>query len=261
MKKDIFIVVFILLSFYIFSENLLLKDGKIFKGELVYLDKEKITMRVDNELYDFNISLIEYLIVPSSQVAQRLIFIRKNDNTELSVNLIKLTEFVIYYNLITGNELMLTKLSDIKTISVLNSNINSKAQAKKFFLEKENNDINKDITEILIEIVKSKNILSEDIKKDIQLSSKNNSVIIDNPDFYDKFWIRISKYLEKNNENLLWGLIENYSEKEKFFNIFYNEKKDIDKYIIEEYRTKIIDLRKEFYKRAKKILLSEIKLF
>ncbi|HOJ63628.1 MAG TPA: hypothetical protein PLE45_04335 [Spirochaetota bacterium] len=263
MKKNIIVLFLTFFScFLLISENLLLKDGKIFKGELVYLDKERITMKIENELYDFKISSIEYLIVPTNQLTQRLLYIKRKDNTELSINLIKLTETVIYYKMPNGNELMLLKLSDVFAMSVLNSNNNiANNSNKKIFLEKDDFDnINSDITEILINLARAKSILSDEIRKEIEQSSKKDSVIIDNPDFYDKFWLRVSNYIDKNTENLLWGLVENYSEKEKSINIFYNEKSNINSNkIIEEYKSKIIELRKEFYKRARRIIISQIK--
>ena len=161
-----------------------------------------------------------------------------------------------------GNELMLLKLSDVFAMSVLNSNNNiANNSNKKIFLEKDDFDnINSDITEILINLARAKSILSDEIRKEIEQSSKKDSVIIDNPDFYDKFWLRVSNYIDKNTENLLWGLVENYSEKEKSINIFYNEKSNINSNkIIEEYKSKIIELRKEFYKRARRIIISQIK--
>jgi len=90
------------------------------------------------------------------------------------------------------------------------------------------------------------------------------------PDFYEKFWARIYRYISSSTENLLWNLLENYSEKEKSVNQVYNEriqnldndKKSTRLYLEKkaslsgELKVSIRNLRNDFYKRARRIILS-----
>jgi hypothetical protein len=249
------LLIFIVNLNFINGENILLKDGSLIKGQLVSLNKSRISIMINNQVTEYGIDQIEYLIAQVSQDKYSTIFVRKTSGTMLKVNLIKLTQTALYYKNINDDELRLLKLSSISEISLENTTI-SKAMKENVYesdpdrIDNINDDINKLIEQL------SKRRPAEDVQSAKNQDIKSEMISIDNADFYEKFWSKINKYLDMNTENLLWNLLEDYSDKEKSLNLVYNEgfqdksKKDPG------IKDKIIKLRNDFYKRAKKILLS-----
>ncbi|OHD13326.1 MAG: hypothetical protein A2086_11650 [Spirochaetes bacterium GWD1_27_9] len=239
----------------LYSENILLKDGRIFKGNLININKNKIVINVNNQIFEFSINSIEYLIASVNQNEYSIIKIKRKDGSFQEVNLIKLTEQALYYKNISENDLKLIKLSSITELILISKIDSISSKVNKLIIKQDNNiDIEIDINNLIAQIIKLKTIYSSDKDQKEEKTQDTISINIENPDFYERFWTKISKYLDVNSENLLWNLLENYSEKEKSINLVYNENNNPNKE--KEIKNKIIELRKDFYKRAKKIILS-----
>ena len=256
MKRSACIILFLfLVSGILFGENILLKDGGLVKGKLVNLNKNKISLMVDDRIIEFSIDQIEYMIAQVSQDKYSTIFIRRNSGAMMKVNLIKLTETALYYKNLKEDELRLIKLSAVGEISLENSTI---AKVKKENYSETDSeeiiDINDDLDKIIEQLNKSKTDSTLNVRTN---GTKTEKVDIESADFYEKFWSKIYKYLDINRENLLWNLLEDYSDKEKSLNLIYNEglnqQSDTKN---DNIKSKILKLRNDFYKRAKKILIS-----
>ncbi len=255
------ILTFILMTNFLFSENIVLKDGTILKGSLIYLDLKKVSLLTDDKIYDVNISNIEYIIktnYPSGD-SYSLILLIKNDGSMDRVNLIKLTEKVIYYKKSTSEDLYITKLSLIKNLSLLTQNIPDDPQLKsKNTVSVKNDRI--DVVENILEMMIGYDSL-QTTKEGVFLAEK---FIIEDKDFYEKLWIRIYSKLDKTSENLLWNLLERYSEKEKSINLMYASKiKDAKSQqeataLTDELKTTIISIRKEFTSRARRFIIKSL---
>lgn len=242
---------------YSFGENLLMKDGRIFKGKLVDVNKKNISLEIDDKIMIFPINLIEYLVTQVTQNSYSLLWLKRKDNTFQKAYLIKLTESALYYKTQTNNDLKIVKLSNVDKL-FLYSDITTDLKYKdKITLEKDEiNDVDNEINILIENIVRNRNknkIITESEKEEIRVSTVSNPVNFEDINFYERFWARISKYLDTNNENLLWNLLEGYSEKEKSINLLY-EAEEIG--VKQNVKEKIIELRKDFYKRVKKIILS-----
>ncbi|HOF00100.1 MAG TPA: hypothetical protein PK385_00195 [Spirochaetota bacterium] len=250
-----------------FPENLLLKNGQIFRGDLASIEKDKISMIIEGELYDFYFKDIEYLIAGSNQPNYSNILIKRKNGVEENASLIKMTDSALYFKHTDQNELKILRMTEIDNIKVKTSVFIATEQKNTVVIDSDVGEINEDLDKIIARIVNNKigkNITKESVKDADKTSALENIIKIDSADFYDKFWLKINKYLDNNSTNLLWNLLENYSEKEKLLNIIYNEKltaisknkSSNAEFVTAELKNKIRDLRNDFYKRAKKIILS-----
>ncbi|HOV13416.1 MAG TPA: hypothetical protein PK771_03950 [Spirochaetota bacterium] len=258
MSRKIFIFFFILFAiFYLKSENLLLKDGRIFKGKLLDISKKNIILEIDEKIFSFSISSIEYLVSQVTQSSYSLLWLKRIDKTYQKVYLIKLTESALFYKSQNDNELKIIKLSNLEQIFLYSDiDIDLKNRDKITLGKEENLDINIEINIFLESLIKIRNNnkeLTKTQKEEIEVSSLSNPVNFDDIDFYERFWARTSKFLDSNTENLLWNLLEGYSEKEKSINLLYESNAKSAKNNVKD---KIMDLRKDFYRRAKKIIFS-----
>jgi len=237
------------------AENVVLKDGSIYKGILIYLDMNKISLLVDETIYDFSLNTIEYIIktnFPSSE-EYSILLISRNNGTIERVNLIKMTERVLYYKRIDSEELLITNLSILRNISLISQNNTN------------TNDITGRITNANNNSSSQNDELSRLIQDFSSLNTDNqpgNPVIsIEDRDFYEKIWLRINGRLNNNSERLLWNLLERYSEKEKSLNMMYsarinnaNNQATVD-ILNEELRQTIISVRQEFAGRTRRFII------
>jgi len=272
MNAKIFFILIVFFSLTIiskpaFPENLLLKNGQIFRGDLASIEKDKISMIIDGELYDFYFKNIEYLIAGSNQPNYSNVLIKRKNGLEENVSLIKMTDSALYFKYTDQNELKILRMSEIDNIKVKTSTFIATEQKNTVVIDSDIGEINEDLDKIITGIIdnkKEKNINKETAKDSAIARNSENIIKIDSADFYDKFWLKINKYLDNNSTNLLWNLLENYAEKEKLLNIIYNEKltalpenkSSNTEFVTTELKNKIKDLRNDFYKRAKKIILS-----
>lgn len=269
--KNIFILTIffslMIISKPVFPENLLLKNGQIFRGDLASIETDKISMIIDGELYDFYFKNIEYLIAGSNQPNYSNILIKRKNGLEENVSLIKMTDSALYFKYTDQNELKILRMSEIDNIKVKTSTFIATEQKNTVVIDADIGEINEDLDKIITRInsdKKEKKIDKENVTESSLTRNSENIIKIDSADFYDKFWLKINIYLDNNSTNLLWNLLENYAEKEKLLNIIYNEKltalsenkSSNAEYITTELKNKIKDLRNDFYKRAKKIILS-----
>lgn len=256
-KKYVIFFLLILITFNAFSENLLLKDGRIFKGKLVDINKKNITLEINEDFFLFPIIGIEYLVSQVTQTAYSLLWLKRKDGSTQKVFLIKLTETALFYKSQNDNELKIIKLSNVDQIFLYSDiDISGKIKDKVTLNKEQSMELNNEIVFIAENLVKIKNKnreLTKSQKEEIEILSKGNKLSYDDIDFYEKFWARLSNFLDSDRENLLWNLLEGYSEKEKSINLLYENNTTNQKYNIKD---KIIELRKDFYRRAKKIALS-----
>lgn len=258
LKKGLLIFFLIIVSFtYSDAENLLLKDGRIFKGKLVDINKKNIVLEIGDKVYNFSISHVEYLVSQVTQNSYSLLWLKRKDKSFQKVFLIKLTESALYYKNQNENELKIIKLSALDQIFLYSDiAIDIKSKDKITLNKDEVLDINSEIKVFLENLIRLKNNnreLTNTQKEEIEISAVNNPVNFNDVNFYERFWARISKYLDVNTENLLWELLEDYSEKEKSIILFYDNDEKIMKNNIND---KIVELRKDFLRRSKKIILS-----
>ncbi len=251
MKKIlIYCFIFFQINFLLYPDNLLTKSGLLLKGEIVSITKDNILFLTNENIINFIISKIDLLIPDYNKHLSITIY--KKNNTKFKVNVIKLTEHVIYYeNILEINNIKTINFVDIKKIIYFNFN---KSNYK--IIDYNNNeiiDINQDI-DLLIEIIyNSKKDIERysDISKEELLSiSRSNIINISDFDFYEKYWIKINQFLEINLKNFIWNLLEEYSKIEKN-PVLVNNMKDND------YKNYLLILRKTFHIRCKKIILIE----
>ena len=261
MFKYILISTIILLnSFNCFSDYLVLKDGNIIKGELEYLNKKQISLNLNYKLFTFENKDINYLLTngyKSEKYINLILDIKKKINE--NAIFVKLTSDAIYYYLPTSD---LLKVSEIKKITKLEyiSKTSDNYSVEQYMIKK-NSDILSEFNELLNMIDNKKDENTNEKKLNDNVHSYDYYFIdIEANDFYEKYWANINKYINNNTKNLIWNLFEIYSEKEKQLNIIFNEEilnskseEFVDKKI-DELKNKIIQLRKNFFFRSKKII-------
>jgi hypothetical protein len=270
---SLFIMLFC--TIMIFPESILLKDGQIFSGTLVYIDKSRITLQNNTGTIDFSIDTIEYLIAQMKQAnldKYSVIVIKRKEGPEQKVNLIKMTETALYYKLINESDLRITRLTSLESLKLLHSstleNKTKNVTVKQDSQINVNSDLNQVIEKLVTKNIKDNNQyeLLSSYRDEILSIARLNPVDPAKDDFYEKFWARIYRYININTENLIWNLLETYSEKEKALNLIYNEKiQNVSENssadnkrneLATELKDKIIELRFDFYKRARKIILT-----
>lgn len=272
-KKVIIIFIILIVFQFLFSESIVLKDGNVFKGKLVFISKKNIILNVDENILDFPIITIEYLINQSIFDELSMLIIEKKNGKSERINLIKFNQKVLYYKNINKDELKFIKTSDIQHISLVNPSKINLSQKKNIYKIKNKINLNEDIDNIIEMIIKSKSnlkMIAQSKKEEMLSVSRSNVINIKGDDFYEKFWERINKYINNYTKNILWNLLEQYFDRENTLNLIYNTEihniYDTEELTIEDIKRrekisqdlnqKIIELRVEFYKRAKKIILN-----
>ncbi|MCK4798476.1 MAG: hypothetical protein KAT05_13935, partial [Spirochaetes bacterium] len=96
-KKVIIIFIILIVFQFLFSESIVLKDGNVFKGKLVFISKKNIILNVDENILDFPIITIEYLINQSIFDELSMLIIEKKNGKSERINLIKFNQKVLYY--------------------------------------------------------------------------------------------------------------------------------------------------------------------
>ena len=253
-KKIIITILFINISLFIFSESLVLSNGKVLNGKLFSINKNNIILKINNKLLSFSYDLIDYLLFNDNREKELTVIVKKNNGINEKISLIKLTKKALFYKNTKNKQIDLLLFKDIKNIKLeISSDINKNNIIEKYRINYYK-DINTDI-EHLIQLIIDENKFSKKISK----SNENKSAIpynylnFNELNFYEKFWEKINSYLNNDTKNLLWNLYELYSNKEKYLNILNNAINNKDTTKTNTFNNRIIKLREEFYYRAKKI--------
>lgn len=267
--KRIFLFIFFSnVALFIFSEYLILKDGTIFSGKLLSLNKDNILMEINSKFLEFSFNSIDLFIHNNIQDKDLIINIEKKDASKEKINLIKAASNALFYKIRNNNDINMILISNIKSMKKNNQSSN-KMKIEKYRMQLMD-DINADIDN-LIERLKNKGntnkgLNDNDIKNDYDTAYV--FLNINDLDFYEKFWGKINNYTNDCTKTLLWNLYELYSNKEKYLNLIYSndiiESNYINNYSLqnadnnisknEDINDKFIILRNEFFYRAKRII-------
>ncbi len=259
-KKIIIFIILINISLYIFSECLILKNGNIFKGQIINLDKNNVILKVNNKFIKFSFNLIDYLIHNNSQEKELHLIVEKKNRIKEKINLIKFSKKALFYKNQKTNEINFILFQDINIIRLENLNKIQKNIIIQNYSINSEIEINNEMEFIINKIINKKEF-NNNFLDNINLITNNESTYIylnfNDLDFYEKFWNKINKYINKDTQNLLWNLYELYSNKEKYINLINNSKQNNKKSTnSNSINFEIIKLRKEFYYRAKKIIFN-----
>jgi hypothetical protein len=274
MKKIPLIIILFYICFYSFPDELVLKNGEIYKGQLIFISLDKLSIQTDQYVIDFPISIIDYFLPGNMQDLHTMLQVSLNEEIAMKVNLIKLTGDTLYYKEISGNKINSLPLKDILDMQALHP-----LEAVGRIIVKNINyqiDPDKDLDIVIGMLLKNKENVKDfamPSKEELLSLSRSTAINIEAIDFYEKFWNRIERFIGNNTKNLVWDLLERYSEKEKFLGFILNEKGIIasgqgfiqnsenKSQVLAGINRKLVELRNDFYQRSRKIILeSEILL-
>lgn len=223
-----------------FSGSLLLKDGAFYRGTIVYLSGEKLILE----------SKGSYLAIPCKDIE----LLNCNDDDERRMNLtlsgigdveaeiIKIAGDYIYYLSIENSSYGYTHLRNISAPYSLNSN-----------------DDFSPVTEV--RAAEQRVQLETDINSFIEFISPGASggnrveLNIMDYDFYEKFWLLFFPLLRDETNEIIWELLEGYSEKERLSSKKYRGAQYYKGVERERYLAELVSLREEFYCRFKRSVL------
>jgi len=259
-KRLILIIIFLFfLSYIIYSERIFLNDGNIFQGKIEKITIKNLYFLYKANLYKINFNDIELILIDDINYKRLIIIIERNNGIKEKIYPIKITGKTIYYKTLSDNKLKNILIADLKNIYLNDSQkIDKNVINYKNEIE-HSTDINIEIDLIVNKIYNKKRDIDENMnsltKEDILSISRSYFININNDDFYENIWKRINIFLDSNTKNIIWNLLEQYSNKEKYLNIIINNNmdnmKEINKDII---INEINKLRLEFYYRIKKII-------
>ncbi len=232
------------------AATVVMLDGQKIVKDIYEINRSYMYYKEDNgRIYRIAINDIEYLTTGTDSYGFCPVSIYLSDNTRRQVDIVRYNSTCLLYKLPNVvNELYVAKYSDIVSMTKI---------------PKSEKDSLENCVDVKIDDMK-------DIKKSLQIFSKDDTdnfdfVVseIDSSDFYDKFWLQINKHLSIETNNLLWDLIEVYSQKEKTLTDIYNAKlSSINKTDLSmqetslELQSRISSFRSQFLWRAYKLVRS-----
>jgi hypothetical protein len=246
--KIYFYLLFLILPFYIFPDMLVLKNQDVINCKLYNIDKDNIIIKSSkNIFYEIPVNIIDKYINLNNN------YFIKIDNFNYNQNLLRFSSDVFYTSDVIDNlnyKLFFFNLNENLNLEPINNLSNITINKYNYYTVETNKYIIFDIKEIANALSKKNKKNSSQLKIDLSL---------DDIDFYEKYWDIFSKVISNNTENILWGLLEIYSTKEKFLNTIYNDgikqlTANNKSYLLNQLESEIKKLRIDFYKRSKKII-------
>jgi len=225
------------------AANIYLTDGRIITGQAAHLSNGKLFISTENKHLSVDMRYLNALIIKTFGENYPLIRITFTDGQTKDVHLVLLGHTELLYCTPGKVETLFNiSLSRIKNITALNAETIPLNQYMPLEVH--------DISDILA--------ATEAVIDDIDIHDNLSLLEIENSDFYDKYWLRMSGHISKTVGNLLWNLIDLYTEKEKSLAFLYNERLGNEKEkteihlaeISREMQSRIHNLRYEFAKRA-----------
>ncbi len=261
MKKT-FIFIFLFITLSLFSERISLNNGQIFVATIKSLDKKSISFTIDGvEIFKRTISNILKIEAETTQQSFTILNMKIGNEPYKKIYLIKMTNSSLYYKNINEETLLKDNFSSIRDLKLFKAFETDTSSSSIFtFTRISKNgliDISNSINNLMRYALERKSGAQIDELTDIELKKEmvNYDLSIKNVDFYDLFWARVYKYIDQEEKELIWSLLNTYSAKEKDISIAYdsiiaNSEKDR-----REFDNIIKELRYDFYERVENIIL------
>ncbi len=246
--RIIFIPILICLSCLVhiqplYAANIYLTDGRIITGKPIHLSDGKLFLSNEEQHFSVDMRYINALMIKPFGEEYPPIRITFTNGQTQDAHLVLLGRSELLY-CTSGNveSLFNISLSRIKSITA--------AKAESIPLNQYLPLEVHDISDILA--------ATEAVIDDSSIQDNLSLLGIESTDFYDKYWLRMGGHISKTVGNLLWNLIDLYTEKEKSLAFLYNEMLSNEKEkteihlaeISREMQSRIYNLRYEFAKRA-----------
>ena len=229
---------------YTYSAQVTLTDGRILHGKLTGIGQERIYLDGDNGHCYIKQNDITAVTADTD-----------NDATEITVSLRSGRTINADLVMLTADTLIYKTANSLDTLHYINRN-----EIMRIGL---NNDTQNHSDSVQIASENNDDILTATVAL-LGVSSGDTSIgNIESSDFYDKYWLRFNGHIDKSTGNLLWNLIDIYTDKEKNLTLIYNELLSNDKdkteikmsAVSQELQSRIHRLRLEFSHRAYKIIV------
>lgn len=252
-----YFLVFFYLSLFLFflnSEILILNNGNLLLGDLIKLNNDNILFKFNNKNYEFNLKNIDQLISDSLEENNIKLSVTTPNYTDNNLTILKLNNLKLYH--VSKENLFEFHTIDFNNILKIYQTKNNYDPNEQIFIFKNINFYNIKNSELLIDFL-IKNIDNQDLNvsniNQERTKYINQKLEIHDISFYENFWKRFENLINKDTKQILWNLLEQYSDEEKIFNVIYKENTfDLNK---DESVIKIENLRNDFYRRVVNILL------
>ena len=247
-NKHLYIILTFLtavMTLHISAAEIHLLDGRILHGRIVGVTAAQILMNMKSDNISVKQNDIDAVLDSAESDTKTDITIKYKSGSTEQGELVLLTHDILIFKTRSDiNNLHEVSRSKIADIIVNNApNVDKSARQQ-------------------ITLIDTSDILKATA---ILLDNSSNEIVIDsieNSDFYDKYWLKFNGRVDKTTGNLLWNLIDIYTDKEKNLTLIYNELLSNDKdkteikmsTISQELQSRIRQLRLEFARRAYRIM-------
>lgn len=234
-----------------FAGCLLLKDGRFFKGEVVYLSRERLILKDSGDYRGFNCADIELLSCSRGENGEMELTFELEG--KVGAELLKITGGYIYFLKDNGTSYSYTHLSNLKSSYAGEEGI-AWRKVNEISAFNRRVELEEDLGSFLTFTVYNR-VLKNRMIRDSYITEPAEPLKAMDPDFYEKFWLLFSPLLNDEINSIIWDLLEGYSEKERLISKKYGGQQHFTGQARAKYLREVKLFREEFYSRVKRAIL------